>query len=100
MALALFAAVATAQRYTGDFCPFLIGAAAFGLAALETASARAGAILRSCVVLLTLSAIAVTTALTVHYQRDYLWGISESAQIEYQHFRARVNVFFGMQKKS
>lgn len=95
MTLALFAAVATAQRYTGDFCPFLISAATFGLAAVELTSSGWGRIARSIVVLATVSAMAVTIAITLHYQGDTLWGVPDQTRIDYQQLRQRVDAWFG-----
>ncbi|MEO6246385.1 MAG: hypothetical protein ABIQ12_13200 [Opitutaceae bacterium] len=97
MTLALFAAIATAQRYTGDFCPFLIGAAAFGLAGIEELVRPWRGIARGAITLLTLASIAVTVAITVHYQGDYLWGVPEEARARYQAWRQRVDAFFGLQ---
>jgi hypothetical protein len=97
MTLALFAAVATAQRYTGDFCPFLIAAGAFGLAALEGGSRgrRLNWAARGVLSLATLTAIGVTFALTLHYQRETVWGVPEASRHSYQQFRYRVDTFFG-----
>ncbi len=94
MSFALFAAVATAQRYTGDFCPLLIAAAAFGLATLEGAASRWIIGVRVMIALLTLAAVAVTGALTIHYQGDYLWGVPEEVKQNYQALRQRVDGFF------
>ena len=95
MTLALFAAIATAQRYTGDFCPFLICAAAFGLAACECAAPTPRFALRSALALATLSAVAVTGAITLHYQGEYLWGVPHETRVRYQNLRRHVDVFFG-----
>ena len=96
MTLALFAAVATAQRYTGDFCPFLIAAGAFGLAALEgNRRGRVNSAARNGLALATLTAIGVTFALTLHYQREIVWGVPEPSRQAYQEFRHRVDTFFG-----
>lgn len=88
MALALLAAVATAQRYTGDFVPFLIAAAAFGLAATETAPPGRRLALRGLLVTLTVVAIAINSALTLHYQGEVLWGVPEEARQSFQRIRA------------
>ncbi len=96
MTLALFAAVATAQRYTGDFVPFLTAGAAFGLAAIDHASSRWRLALRPFVALLTAAAIAVTLAATVHYQGVGLWGVPEDVRQNYQTLRKRVDAFFGV----
>ena len=94
--LALFAAIATAQRYTGDFCPFLICAAVFGLAASEALAARWRRAARGLIVLLTVAGIAVTVALTLHYQGEYLWGVPEETRVRYQNLRRHVDTFFGL----
>jgi hypothetical protein len=96
MSLALFAAVATAQRYTGDFCPFLVCAATFGLAAVELAAPSWRRLFRVLVALLTLCAVAVTVALTLHYQGETLWGVPETTRWNYQNLRRRVDGFFGL----
>ncbi len=96
MALALFAAVATAQRYTGDFCPLLITAAALALASLEPASPRWRVFLQTVVLATTLAGIAVTVALTLHYQGETLWGVPEETRFDYHHLRQTVNRFFGV----
>jgi hypothetical protein len=95
MTLALFAAVATAQRYTGDFCPFLIAAACFGLAAAESAPAIARRFLRSLIALATVAAVAVHVAITLQYQGAYLWGVPEEVRVNYQSLRHRVDAWFG-----
>ncbi len=95
MTLALLAAIATAQRYTGDFCPFLICAAVFGLAATEELAGRARRIARGLVALLTLAGMGVTGAITLQYQGDYLWGVPEETRVRYQNLRNHVDAFFG-----
>jgi hypothetical protein len=95
MTLALFAAVATAQRYTGDFCPFLIAAAAFGLVAIEAAQPRWRNALRGAALSLTLAAAAVTSAITLHYQGDMLWGVPEDTRDRYQAMRRGVDGVLG-----
>lgn len=90
MTLALFTAVATSQRYTADWLPFLVGTAAFGLVAVETTSPRPRLLLRVLLSVLTLAAILITFALTLHYQRHLVWGVPEEARQSYQAFRARL----------
>ena len=90
MGVALFAAIATAQRYTGDFVPFLICASAFGLAAVDRSPGRWRLVLRGVLTVLTLAAIALTFALTLHYQRETVWGVPEEFRQSYQTFRARL----------
>ena len=88
-ALAMFAAIATSERYTGDFCPFLFCAAAFGLAAPRwrpiTTAALAAATLWACV---------LTCAVTIHYQGAMVWGVPADVTQRYQQLRQRVDNFF------
>jgi hypothetical protein len=90
MSVALFAAIATAQRYTGDWIPFLVCAAALGLAALETAPPRLRLALRTLLFACTLAAVLLTFALTLHYQRETVWGVAEEVRQSYQNFRTRL----------
>jgi len=90
MSVALCAAIATAQRYTGDWIPFLVGAAALGLAALETASLRLRLALRALLFGCTLAALLLTFALTLHYQRETVWGVPEEFRQSYQNLRTRL----------
>ena len=91
MSLALFAAVATAQRYTGDFCPLLITAAALGLAGVCSLRRAARAIALLLAGLATAAAVAVTWALTLHYQGDTLWGVPEETRANYRELRRVVD---------
>lgn len=95
MTVALFAAIATAQRYTGDFCPFLIAGAAGGLAAVDTIAAFWRRLFRALTTFGTLAGIAVTVAITIQYQGDYLWGVPEETQLNYLVLRRDVDEFFG-----
>jgi hypothetical protein len=83
MTAALFAAVAQSHRYTADFVPFLIATAAFGLAATDTLSAGARRWWLAATTLLTPAAIAVTLAITVHYQGEGVWGVSDEIKARY-----------------
>jgi hypothetical protein len=80
----MFAAIAVIHRYTGDFCPFLITAAACGLVAIasrrEPVSKRVLAVL---VPLLAFSLFA-TLALTLRFQGDLIWGVPETVKARYQ----------------
>lgn len=91
MSVALFAAVATAQRYTGDFCPLLITAAALGLAGISTLQPAARVIALILAGLATTAAVAVTWALTLHYQGDTLWGVPEETRANYRELRRVVD---------
>jgi hypothetical protein len=94
MSLALLAAVATAQRYTGDFVPFLVAGAAFGLAALEVLSRPWRIALRALLVTVTLMAIAINGAMTLYYQGDILWGTPEEVRQNFQRLRRAADAWF------
>ena len=91
MSLALFAAVATAQRYTGDFCPLLVTAAALGLAGIASLRPAARATALVTAGLATAAAVAVTWALTLHYQGETLWGVPEETRAAYRETRRGVD---------
>ncbi|MCX6955661.1 MAG: hypothetical protein NTV51_26250 [Verrucomicrobia bacterium] len=95
MSLALFAAIATAQRYTGDWIPFLACAGAFGLAGLISAPFRLRLAFGALLALATLAAVLLTFALTLHYQRAVVWGIEEEVRQSYQEIRQRIDAAFG-----
>lgn len=82
--LSMFAAIAVIHRYTGDFCPFLIMAAACGLVAI--ASHRFTASKRVLVTLLPLLvfSILVTLALALRFQGELIWGVPEPVKARYQ----------------
>ncbi len=91
MSVALFAAVATAQRYTGDFCPPLITAAALGLAGISALRTVPRVVALVSAVLATAAAVAMTWALTLHYQGDTLWGVPEETRANYRELRREVD---------
>ncbi|MGD1031911.1 MAG: hypothetical protein ABSA05_12315 [Opitutaceae bacterium] len=86
LCMALFTAVAMSHRYTGDFCPFLIVAAALGLAACEEVKLRA--IVRMALAILTLWSILATLALTFEYQGEAVWGVPDEARARFQRMRS------------
>jgi hypothetical protein len=90
--LALLTAVATAERYTADFCPFLITAGAFGLSALE--GRRGQATLRVLLTLLTLWSVWAMLAITLHFEGVEVWGASEQAKENYRILSHRVEQLF------
>ena len=89
LSLAMFAAIATSERYTGDFCPFLICSAAFGLAAPLWRPVTVAALCAA-----TLWACALTWAVTIHYQGAKVWGVPDHVTKGYQQLRHRVDDFF------
>jgi hypothetical protein len=86
ISVALFTAVAMSQRYTGDMCPFLIVAAALGLAACEDVKVGGG--VRIAIGILTLWSILATLALTFEYQGERVWGVPDEAHARFQRVRA------------
>lgn len=95
MALAMFAAIAITHRYTADFCPFLIVAAALGLAGADTlagASRRVFAFVTFCAVL---AGVLVTFALTLHYQGEEVWGVPDEIRAQYAALRQGVDQAVG-----
>lgn len=97
MILAMFAAIAVAQRHTTDFCPLLIASAAFGLTAIDRAGPLWRIVLRGIAGALTLVAIGITFALVLDYQAN--WGPNYPADIQarYQKFFHRIDGFMSRQ---
>ena len=91
LTVAMCAAIATAERYTGDFVPFFICAGAFGLVALQRRPAFvalfAAATLWSC---------ALTSAAALHYQGKLVWGVEDDVPARYERLRQRIDRFFGV----
>ncbi|MBI5689429.1 MAG: hypothetical protein HZC55_04975 [Verrucomicrobia bacterium] len=96
MTLLLFAAVATAQRYTGDFCPPLIVSAALALAAFDAGGKTLRRWLQPPLAAAVLAGVAVNLALTLEYQGNYLWGVPEEKRLEYRAQRAAIDRWFGL----
>lgn len=91
LCLALCAAVATAERYTGDFVPFLICAGAYSLASLPW-----GRCTKLLFGITTLWACAITVAVTVNYQGCVIWGVPPEVTADYLELCKRVDRFFGV----
>lgn len=87
-ALAMLTAVAVTQRYEADFCPFLVAAGAFGLAAIDALSARPRRVTAAFAAAIMVLGVAVNFALTLHHQREIVWGVPEELRREYREFRA------------
>ena len=94
MSLALFSAVATSHRYTGDFVPFLICAGAFGWATIASAPPLWRYLLHPIVGLLTAIAIFQTFAVSLHFQRHLVWGVAEPIRENYQRLRHNIDGLF------
>jgi hypothetical protein len=97
-ALAMLTAVAVTQRYTADFCPFLIAAAAFGLVAIEAQAGRLRRVSIAIAATLGVLGVLITFALTLHNQREIVWGVPDDVRQSYQQFRAHVDGVFGVNR--
>lgn len=90
LAVAMCAAVATAERYTADFVPFLIVGGALGLAALNLR--RRGLLLLA---IATAWAIALTLSITLNYQARSIWGVPPEIQQSYEAWFRRIDRITG-----
>lgn len=96
MAAAMFTAVAVSQRYTTDFCPWLICLAAIGLTAVEAVAPSRRRLFLLVVAPLTAGSIWVTVAITLHYQGTGVWGVPKDVPERYKTLRKNVDSFFGV----
>ena len=94
MSAALFMAVAISQRYTADFLPALLVAAAFGLAAFELFPRGLLRTTRGITAVLALCAMFITAALTLSYQGEGVWGVPDDVKARYQSMRKTADGFF------
>lgn len=92
---AMLAAVATTQRYTADFCPWLIALAACGAAALSSIRVNRAAVAFVAVVLL-VGNIATEFAITLHTQRAVVWGVPAEVQQQYRMWQQRIDTWLGV----
>lgn len=95
MALALFMAIVTSHRYTGDFCPYLIAMAACGMAAFDAEPRRRRAALLGVTAVLTVASIVVTALLSLEFQGKMVWGTQPAAVRHYQELRTEANRLIG-----
>jgi hypothetical protein len=98
-ALAMLTAVAVTQRYTADFLACLITAAAFGIVSLDLRSGRVRALTLGTITGLTILGIGITLALTLHHQREIVWGVPDNVQQEYRRWRNSVDRVFGVEQR-
>lgn len=96
--IAMLTAISVTQRYTADFCPFLIAASAFGFAAVAALTPGLRRLVSCTATSLGVLGVVVTVLLTLHHQRETVWGVPEEARQSYQRFRADVDAFFGRSK--
>lgn len=94
--LAMFTAVAVSHRYTADFCPLFICAAAPALAAADSARARVRTAGFAVLSILTAAGVVITLLLTLYYQGHRVWGVEEEFRSSYAALRRRVDAFFGL----
>jgi hypothetical protein len=97
MFVALLAAVATSHRHTGDFCPFLIATAACGIAGLD--GIRWRVLSFSILTVATAWAVFATTALSLQFQGDRVWGSPPETVARFQHMRQWFDGIIGKQKQ-
>jgi hypothetical protein len=95
IAFFMLTAVATVHRYTADFCPFLVTAAAFGFVAAELTPAPERITAYLTVTAATLWAVFLTMALTLQYQGEIVRGVPDDVRENYRHLGERIDHFFG-----
>lgn len=95
-AFILLTAIATAHRYTGDFCPFLIAAAVWPLAALDGVGRFWRGAGFGALAVLAAWSVALTFAFTLHYQRAVVWGVPEEVRMEYRRWQERFATPWGL----
>ncbi|MBI5689431.1 MAG: hypothetical protein HZC55_04985 [Verrucomicrobia bacterium] len=95
MTLALLAAIAVSQRYTGDFVPFLVATGAFGVAALDAWVPAARRNLFGLASVLSVAGMLLTFAITLHYQGEGVWGVPDATRARYLALRHHADHFLG-----
>ncbi len=100
MCLALSLAIVTSHRYTADFCALLAIFAAAGLAVLDAEKRRHRALALGGTAALAAVSIFATLALSVHFQGDIVWGVSDEAKRNYEALRTAADSFFGVAPRS
>ncbi|MGH7945306.1 MAG: hypothetical protein ACREH8_03655 [Opitutaceae bacterium] len=91
MTLAMFTAIAITHRYTADFCPFLLAAAALGVVGIEHTTSGVRRLLRWTVGAGTAAAVLITVAITLHYQGQDVWGVPDEVRAKYAAMRRGVD---------
>ncbi len=95
LTLAMCAAIATAERYTGDFVPFVICAGAVGFAGLHRRP-----VFTALFVAATLWSCALHVAVGFHYQGKLVWGVEDGVPERYQKLRTHIDTFFHVSSPS
>lgn len=96
--LALFAAVAIAQRYSGDFCPLLISSAVFGIAAFDTPRGQAWRMVRWLIAIVTLFNVLITSALIFDYDANWAPALPPELRARAQTFGERIDHWVGSRR--
>lgn len=98
--LAMLMAIAVTQRYTGDFCPFLIALGAMGVSLIGGLGSR----LKIACVAVLMTSVGVGTiaeaAMTLHTQRAIVWGVPAEVQQQYRSWQHRIDTWFGVDATS
>ncbi|MFA5264887.1 MAG: hypothetical protein WC378_13770 [Opitutaceae bacterium] len=94
MSLAMFCAAAVSQRYTADFCTFLVCASCVSLAALSGCLERLRRTVIVIVFALTLLSILITYAITIQNQGAGVWGVPDEVPAHYKHLKKQMNELF------
>jgi hypothetical protein len=92
---AMLTAVAVTQRYTAEFCAFLIPLAAYGAAACAALARPARIAALILLTTLTVEAAGIEFALTLYQQRAVVWGAPVDAQEQYRAWQQRVDHALG-----
>lgn len=95
-AVAMLTAVAVTQRYTADFCPFLIASAAFGVAGIDQLRRIPRGAIYLAATTLGVLGVGVTFALTLHNQREIAWGVPEEFRSDYRDMQQRIDAFISV----
>ncbi len=93
MIIAMLMAVALAHRYTADFCPFLMAAAAFGVVAFEACGRHVKVAFGTVLVIATAWSIFLNAAITLHYQGAVIWGTPDETRARYQLWQHRIDTW-------
>ncbi len=84
MTLAMLAAVAVTQRYTGDFVPGLVLFGAWGMAAAERLGRRWRVVVGTLLFIATAWSVMLQALFALHYQGVVVWGIPPEGRERYQ----------------
>jgi hypothetical protein len=96
---AMLTAVAVTQRYEADFCLFLIVPAAFGTVASEVLPKATRTFVAITIWTLSIAGMLISFALTLHHQREIVWGVPEEMRQNYREFAQRVDAFFNEKQR-